>query len=159
MWLPVDSERAGKPRVTANYYALPFAAEFVGRGGQTKVVEQEVGDDGEGTLVAYAAYDAGKLARVAAMNLDVWQPEDGQRTSAVFRLKVSDGQTTVQIRGLNSADGALAKKGISWAGLQWTWENQGRPQEEEQFETKRSGSKGVVEIEVEASSAVLVTLA
>ena len=37
MWMPVESQKGGPPQVTANYYAMPFTANFVGKSGKTRV--------------------------------------------------------------------------------------------------------------------------
>lgn len=65
LWLPIASE-GEQPQVRPNFYSQPFIADFIGKSRQTQVARFHVsGGTGYSGLSGYAAYDAGKLARVA----------------------------------------------------------------------------------------------
>lgn len=69
MWLPAESETAGVPRVLPDYYAMPFAADFIGASGRTRVVELSVEGERNAKIVGNAAYDGGNVARIALVHL------------------------------------------------------------------------------------------
>ncbi|KAK3714340.1 hypothetical protein LTR37_007926 [Vermiconidia calcicola] len=121
MWLPVHSDTGGVPQVTANYYAMPFAADFIGDTGNTRVVALDLDDDDDGMIVAYAAYDDGALSRIGILNMRLWTLEDGDRLSRVISIRgMPDGVKEATVHYLFAGEGALQKHGITWKGLQWT---------------------------------------
>lgn len=65
LWLPIDSD-GDKAQVRPNFYSQPFVADFIGKSNKTQVANVHVaGGSGYSGLCGYAAYDAGKLSRVA----------------------------------------------------------------------------------------------
>lgn len=164
MWRAVES-RAGPPAVTANFYSQPFVADFIGKGGDTKVAELDItdsnGDHGDGYYAAYAAYNGdGTVARVAVLNLKIWtsdNQEDNNRPSINFQLPglpANVGQ--VVVHHLNAPGGALASKNLTYAGLEWTWESRGQEIKVEDNDDILDVVNGEVTISVGASSAVLI---
>ena len=98
LWLPQAIEDHPKPEVRAPYYAQPFIADFIGRGGTTKVVDLKLGQDRHS---AYAAYEHGKLARIALVNLNLWgriAPENPTITEvhdqSSFRAEIGSGKAS-----------------------------------------------------------------
>ena len=159
MWLPVKSDKAGLPRVTTNYYAMPFAAEFIGDSGETKVAPLEINDDAGGKLVAYGAYDYGKLARIAVLNLHMWRPLDGHRHHRIVSIDgLPEHATHASMHHLAAPDGALAKHGITWRGLQWTFESKGTEQRVKDDSVRLNITDRMLELELNATSAVMIEL-
>ncbi|KAI1208431.1 uncharacterized protein F4807DRAFT_431319 [Annulohypoxylon truncatum] len=158
MWRAVDSN-AGPATVTANFYSQPFIADFISKGGNTQVAKLDVGDDSNGTLTAYAAYESGKLARVALVNLDLWTPQNGTRTYVDFALKGLSGTSKqAKVHYLGAPNGALAKDGLTYAGFQWTKESNGI----DQLARNDSSVLGLdgtdVTVRVNATSALMILL-
>ncbi|KAI1386621.1 uncharacterized protein F4822DRAFT_444963 [Hypoxylon trugodes] len=158
MWRAVESKR-GDPIVSANYYSQPFIADFIGKGGKTQVSQLNLGDDRDGTLVAYGAYESGKLARIAFLNLDMWTTRNGTRPQVDFVLKgLSATGTQAKIHRLSAPDGALAKNNLSYAGLEWTWESRGIGQQLRDDSTVMDINSTNMTVSVDATSAVMVVL-
>ncbi|KAK3681899.1 hypothetical protein LTR37_020768 [Vermiconidia calcicola] len=121
MWLPVQSDTGGVQQVTANYYAMPFAADFIGDSGNTSVMALDLGDDDDGMVVAYAAYNDGELSRIVILNMRLWTAEDGDRLSRAISIRgMPEGVKEATVHYLSAGEGALQKHGITWRGLQWT---------------------------------------
>jgi hypothetical protein len=166
MWVPVAGKDIGKPRVRANYYSQPFVADFIGNSGKTKVVPLNISSSGDdkGLHVGYAAYDNGRLARLALLNLKVWDRELSQSTTrplATFSIdSLPSTITTATVYRLSSKEGALAQTNLTYAGLEWTYENGGRGGQVPGMNgtTVVNVGQGQLEVDVEASSAVLIDL-
>ncbi|KAI0387943.1 hypothetical protein F5Y04DRAFT_286849 [Hypomontagnella monticulosa] len=158
MWRAVASD-AGPPVVTPNFYSQPFIADFISKGGQTQVAELDVGGDGRGTFIAYGAFESGKLARIALLNLHFWTPQDGSRPHVDFTLR-SLPSTTKQVKAhhLSAPTGALAKEGLSYAGLQWTFESNGTDSRLKNDSLVLDVQGAEATVSVNATSAVLVVL-
>ena len=157
IWVPVKSDREGVPQVTANYYAMPFAADFIGSSGHTRVAPLSINDNDSGELVAYAAYDSGKLARIAILNLHVWTPDVGDRPSrsvSINNLPSDIGE--VSLHHLSGPDGALQKHGITWKGLQWTFESHGKDARIKDDSLNVIVSDGKMIIDLHDTSAVII---
>ncbi|KAF7799181.1 hypothetical protein EIP86_010412 [Pleurotus ostreatoroseus] len=122
LWQPV--QRNGRaPEVMPIYYGMLFAAEFLGRSGNVRV--KEIGGHHD-TLAAYAAYEGGNLARVAIVNLNLWE-QGKARTSTNVTLHVPSDVQNVTVRRLTSTVGAagLDPRNVTWAGLVYTKANNG----------------------------------
>ncbi|KAI6081206.1 hypothetical protein F4821DRAFT_249878 [Hypoxylon rubiginosum] len=159
MWRAVEADGL-PPAVTPNYYSQPFVADFIGRSGQTQVAPIDVDDDADGTLVAYGAYESGKLVRVAVLNVDLWTPQNcTTRPHVGFTLEGLPNTTTqVQVHHLTAPDGALAEDGLTYAGLQWTYENNGVEKQVGKDSNVLNVNGGVVKFPVRSSSAVMIVL-
>lgn len=159
MWIPVKSEQGGVPQVTANYYAMPFAADFIGKSGETRVMQLELEDDDSDKLVAYAAFDSDKLARIALINMHLWRPEDGSRPKRELSIKnVPNDISKVNLHKLDSFDGALAKHDITWKGLQWTFESKGKDDRVKHDREQVQVHNQLLTVEIDATSAVIIEL-
>lgn len=158
MWRAVDSN-AGPAIVSANFYSQPFIADFISKGGNTQVAQLDVGDDSKGTLIAYGAYESGKLARIALLNLDLWTSQNGTRTPVEFVLKGLPGTSRqAKVHHLSAPGGALAKDGLTYAGLQWTRESNGigKPARNDSSVLNLNGTD--LTVRVNATSAVMIVL-
>ncbi|XDG09317.1 hypothetical protein ABKA04_008932 [Annulohypoxylon sp. FPYF3050] len=158
MWRAVDS-KAGPATVSANFYSQPFVADFISKGGNTQVAKLDVGDDLNGTLTAYAAYESSKLARIALLNLDLWTSQNGTRNPVDFTLKGLPGTSKqAKVHHLSAPGGALAKDGLTYAGLQWTKESNGIGQQARNDSSVLELNGTDVTVRVNATSALMIVL-
>lgn len=174
-WLPTAYK--GLPAaVRAPYYALLFAADFLGpsaAGGTTVVSLQLHGAGRSGsttsdTLVAYGAYSGGRLQRVALLNMNYWasspSSRSGSRGNQTFSVMLGQGLGTarsVEVWRLASTKGATAMAAdITWAGSRWSAASAGL--EQAGAVSDRSvipvASDGSVQVTVRDSEAVLLRL-
>ncbi|KAI2470986.1 hypothetical protein F4781DRAFT_388350 [Annulohypoxylon bovei var. microspora] len=158
MWRAVDS-KAGPATVSANFYSQPFVADFISKGGNTQVTKLDVGDDSKGTLTAYAAYESGKLARIALLNLDLWTPQNGTRAPVDFTIKGLHGTSKqVKVHHLSAPNGALAKEGLTYAGLEWTLQSNGVGQHAKNDSSLLDINGTDLTVRINATSALLIVL-
>ncbi|KAI0521354.1 hypothetical protein F5B22DRAFT_596601 [Xylaria bambusicola] len=160
MWRPVKTSLGG-PRVTAHFYSQPFVADFIGKSGKTQVVELDVGMPHNGLYAGYGAYDNGKLARVALLNLELWDQKrsSGDRPSAKFSLSgLKNAGRKVMVHHLNAEKGALAQNGMTYAGLQWTWASKGKQKKVKDDSRILDFVDSKVDIMVNATQAVLLEI-
>ena len=160
MWRPVKTS-LGAPRVTAHFFSQPFVADFIGKSGKTRVAELDVGMPQNGLYAGYAAYDNGKLARVALLNLELWDPRrnSGDRHSAKFSLSgLENAGSKVTVHHLNADNGALAQQGMTYAGLEWTWVSRGKQMKVKDDSKVIGIVDGKVDVVVKATQAVLLEI-
>ncbi|KAI0485535.1 hypothetical protein F4859DRAFT_511735 [Xylaria cf. heliscus] len=160
MWRPVKTS-LGEPQVTPHFYSQPFVADFIGKNGKTRVVELDIGTPQNGIYAGYAAYDDGKLARVALLNLELWDSKrsSGGRPEATFSLSGLLGiGSSITVHHLNADDGALAEKNVTYSGLEWTWESRGKQKKvkDDSKIVKINGTEA--DISVNATQAVLLEI-
>ncbi|KAI0437923.1 hypothetical protein F4803DRAFT_555535 [Xylaria telfairii] len=159
MWRPVKTS-LGEPRVTAHFYSQPFVADFIGKTGKTRVFELDIGTPQNGLYAGYAAYDDGKLARVALLNLELWdsQSSSGGRSEAKFSLSgLSGAGSNITVHHLNADNGALAQENVTYSGLEWTWASLGK-QKKVKDDSKVLEINGKVDVIVKATQAVLLVI-
>ncbi|KAI0864735.1 hypothetical protein F4860DRAFT_463304 [Xylaria cubensis] len=160
MWRPVKTS-LGEPRVTPHFYSQPFVADFIGKSGKTRVVELDIGTPQNGLYAGYAAYDDGKLARIALLNLEIWdsQRSNGDRPEAKFSLSGLAGTgSNMTVHHLTADNGALAQKNVTYSGLEWTWASRGK-QKKVKDDGKILKINGTgVDIIVNATQAVLLEI-
>ncbi|KAI1124063.1 hypothetical protein F5Y10DRAFT_269464 [Nemania abortiva] len=162
MWRPVATS-LGEPRVTAHFYSQPFVADFIGRSGKTRVVELDVGTPQSGLYAAYAAYDDGKLARVALLNLELWDSQrnssSGGRPEARFSLTGLLGTgSNLTVHHLTADKGALAHENVTYSGLEWSWASQGKQKKVKNDSKMLEINSTEVDIMVKATQAVLLEI-
>lgn len=155
MWEPVNSTHwdIATPMVRPNYYSQPFVADFIGKGGRTKVASIL----SEEKLAAYAAYEDGKLARIAIVNLNLGKAsgEDRKKTDIVLD-DLAKGVESVTVHQLNSPHGSLAQTDITYKGLEWSFESKGL-QKQVRDDSKTVNIKGgKVTISIEEASAIIL---
>lgn len=165
LWLP-QASGATEAQVFASFYAQPFVADFVGRGGTTQVATVPVvgGDaDEDSNIAGYVAFeDGGAPQRLAIVNLDYWNSSSSPapRAAATVALRgLPVGVTSVTVDRLSSPLGAGAGADtITYAGSQWTYASNGVevPGVRDDSETLAVGADGRVDLSVDQSSAVLV---
>ncbi|KAI1418997.1 hypothetical protein F5Y12DRAFT_721317 [Xylaria sp. FL1777] len=132
---------------------------FIGKSGKTRVVELDIGTPQNRLYGGYAAYDDGKLARVAPLNLKLWDSRrsSGDHSEATLSLSGLEGSGR-NITVLNADNGALAQKNLTHSGLEWTWAPCGK-QKKIKDDSKVRGINGTeVNITVNATQAVLLEI-
>lgn len=152
--------------VYANYYAHLFVGDFIGRSGKMQAVQLDTGAANNDTLVAYAAYEAGTVKRVAVVNMAFWNgsdPNAAARPSQNMTIAVPAGVVptggNVTVRTLSAALGSteVDTDAITWAGMKYTLVNDGLAQSVGPREVVLPvNSAGQVTVNVPASQAVML---
>lgn len=156
MWLPIDSGDMTK-QTFANFYAMPFVADFIGKEGDKRVTTLETGVK---NVAAYAVFVDDSPTRVAIVNLNAWDQGEGPRSAVSFELRVPTGHESVRVHLLNSPQGAHASAAsITYAGSQWTSDSEGRELKDVRHDTKvLKVQDGKVKIAAFDSQALLIHL-
>lgn len=154
-WIGYGSNAA----VQGPFYASPYVATFVGNSSAATTVNIISNT----TLYpAYAAYDGGRLSRLALLNLDYWSSNASTtaRPTHTFTLSVPSAVKTGHVSQLSSPDGATGQApSMAFAGTQWSLASNGRPvpnQRSDSFDVQASA--GVLRVPVPASEAVIVNV-
>lgn len=153
-WQPVEYN-GSPPQVRPSYYAQVFAADFIGTSPQMQIYNIDLG---LANMSAYAAYDHGKLARIAIVNLDEWNT-----TTAYLRplqqicIRVPQGVESVLVKYLTSP-GANSTNSITWGGVSWSYASNGVGVKVENTDQIVEARDGVAQIIVKSSEAVMVTI-
>lgn len=157
MWLPIDS--AGfERRVYSNFYAMPFVGDFIGIGGGSRAVQLQTGVE---NVVAYASYVEDKPARIAIINLNIWDKVDGtERPSVTLALQLPEDVSEVKVDILSSPEGAHASgDSMTYAGSQWTSESNGQEVKGVRDDSYTLGVEGgKAEVKICSSQALLLHL-
>lgn len=156
LWHPQYNNTAGA--VLPAFYAQIFAAEFIGSHGNVTVANIDLGQP---HLSAYAAYEGANLARLAIINLELWDghhESQEKRHSKQMLLHVPAGTDSVTLKRLTSPAGGVARSSnqITWGGMQWTYENEGRGENVSTGAERLTVKDGTVHIAVNASEAAMV---
>ncbi|KAJ6587915.1 hypothetical protein B0H19DRAFT_1225934 [Mycena capillaripes] len=123
-WQAVDGGKGHPKAVHGNFYGLVAGADFIGAAGDLKVRTLPMEDHPE--IVGYAGYNGEKLTKVAVLNLQVWNKGDGERLQRNISLtKLGADVKRVRVSRLTSPNGAADEDNVSWAGQQFTAENDG----------------------------------
>ena len=143
LWSPVDAE-GYEAQVRPNFYSQPFIADFIGTSSETKVVNLHVtGGVGHSGLCGYAAYDAGKPARIALsmtsqslgmngkltrlVNFNFWSeyastteslPSPTNRPVHTVNIRLPSEIRSAAMQTLNSPEGAYGNSSLTWRGLE-----------------------------------------
>ncbi|KAK4614552.1 Beta-glucuronidase [Fulvia fulva] len=154
MWQPVPSKFA-PPQVRANFYAMPFVADFLGKNPSRVNAIPLKGSD---TLAAYSAWEGGRIKRIAVVNLKVWNKGQGQGARGFVNFKIENlgAVRSARVNYLTSPDGGKAEDSLTWSGLQWTYESNGKGVRVKNDEKIVAVKDGVMNVAVEASSAVII---
>ncbi|KAI0355952.1 glycoside hydrolase family 79 protein [Trametes cingulata] len=106
------------PQVQPLYYAGLVVGSFIGSSGSTKVFELEVNDP---NVSGYAAYEGGRLVRIALVNLDAWLSGNAETQRPSVRLDLNLTKPTnsagrfARMKRLNIQH-ADDLSGLTWAG-------------------------------------------
>ena len=128
LWQPSTSDTLAA--VTKNtYYGLIATAEFIGRGGNTKVVEIAPGGNDGTYFSSYAAYQGRKLVRVALCNLNYWDNADGTKrpVESIELQGLPRSTKSVTVKYLTNPNGAgHDATDTTYAGSQWGYDSLGK---------------------------------
>ncbi|EXJ71434.1 uncharacterized protein A1O5_05242 [Cladophialophora psammophila CBS 110553] len=175
-----DGKTKRNHTVLAPFYGQVFAAEFIGSslGEDVQVIELAItgdgdGNTGSGALSAYVAYESGRPARVAVINMQCWSgmancssSESLSRPSQEVEVSVPKDVKSALVEKLTSPCGAdaFADQGITWDGVSWnTAENDGigrqvLDRDDDSVANVTIVNNGTVNVRVGASEAVMVNL-
>ncbi|KAJ7655488.1 hypothetical protein B0H17DRAFT_1214007 [Mycena rosella] len=122
-WQPVTTQDELKA-VQGNWYGLVFAADFIGTGGDFQVYPLQV-HPAHPNIVSYAGYNSGILTKFAVLDMTFW---NGTGISAVnIKLANLDARITgARVSRLTAPGGSTQMHNISWAGKQWSAEDDGQ---------------------------------
>ena len=143
-----------------------FAADFIGTSGETRVTEFSLpGQGATAEVVAYGAYDDGRLSRIAAINY-------ADATSLSFDLGADSGVTQVELRRLinyspqsdlnfNQHYGDPQDKyqcTITWGELTWNSTTNGLGVKASDDTISMKVENGIVEMDLEQNTAFMAFL-
>jgi hypothetical protein len=139
------------------YYGNIFVARFIGNSGRTQIVNYPL----EGpSNVAYGAYEDSKLARLALLNLDIYNlssANGASRPTTTFTFPAPDGCQSAKVTLLTAPE-ATSNSSITFGGYSYDYDRaQGRPVKVADDDTTISPANGVFSVGVGASQAVIVT--
>ncbi|KAK7539301.1 uncharacterized protein J3D65DRAFT_618158 [Phyllosticta citribraziliensis] len=145
-------------RVLGGFYGDVFVADFIGRDGELRVAELATANE---NITAYAGYSGDALRKIALVDLSLWNgtAAQGERPSQTVTLQgLGDATERVMVQRLTGPGGMALATEISWAGQQWLTEGNGRPSTTRNDTLTIDVGGGVVDVEIMASEALLVTL-
>ncbi|SMR55723.1 unnamed protein product [Zymoseptoria tritici ST99CH_1E4] len=117
LWTPTASKWGSQARVQPNYYSQPFVADFISR---TPPRVVEIPMPGQHVLSAYAGYQNGKLAKIAFVNMNLWDGK-GKRPGGFFVMNgLPKGVKSAKIHYLTSKNGYMARDSLTYKGMKWT---------------------------------------
>lgn len=160
-WRPIP-HGSSPPAVLAQYYGLAFVADFLGLETAPQLrVTSLYNEPAHPNLSPYAAYVNGVLDRYVVVDLNMWNStETKPRPDRTVGVAVPNGVKGAQLRRLTGSgtDARASNTGnITWAGVQYTFENpKGLPSSAVVEALKISNGKALFSLK--ASEAVLVTL-
>ncbi|KAI8632144.1 family 79 glycoside hydrolase [Xylariaceae sp. FL1651] len=161
-WLPIAVNET-KPFVKPPYYGNVFAARFIGPSGKTQINHHLLGDPlhPDEHNVAYAAYDDGKLARVALLNIlefNGTQSGEDERPFTTFSFPAPTGVSIARVARL-WAPQAHENTTIIFDGYTYSYEQgKGKPLMVSDDEELVHAQDGVFSVDVEASGAAIITV-
>ena len=156
-WQPVHLNRTeiDTPHTRGPYYGMVLAADFIGTAPDFQVKNIQLKAE---NLSAYAGYTSGSLAKIAIINLDVWNPKAGaKRPVQEVILDLPQHVTNIEVQKL-TGPGVDSFQNITYAGIAWTYENRGAGVMVVNSTEILKVNKGTVDVNIQASEAVVVTL-
>ncbi|KAF2096599.1 hypothetical protein NA57DRAFT_67284 [Rhizodiscina lignyota] len=154
-WRPVEYFGA-PPAVLPPYYAQVFVADVIGAPDDVRISNLDLGPD---LLSAYTVFSANseKIAKAVLVNLEEWN------TTTTYPSPSTQVQLLTPIKGLwriekLTAPGAESLANITWAGTSWTYESNGLPIQVADTTEYVHSMKGVLDVRIRASEALLLTL-
>jgi Glycosyl hydrolase family 79 C-terminal beta domain len=155
-WQPVPLTRTeiDSPHTRGPYYGMILVADFIGKTPDFRVKNIELNHK---NLSAYAGYNSGSLAKLAIINLDIWNPHAGaQRPTQKVTLDLPEHVSTIEVQKL-TGPAVDSFDNMTWAGMEWTYENRGVGVKVlNNTETLEVHNK-TVEVSIQASEAIVVT--
>ena len=153
-WVPVPKD-GREPYVRAPLYGQIFAAEVLGHHQEVQVYPIP---DLPWNMSAYAVYEASDLAQYVVINFDEWNSTTSyDRPVQEINLEVPSWVDTVQVRRL-TANGANADENIMWAGQSWNFTDGRLAKKGAEAWEVFSATNGTVDLGLQSSEAILVSL-
>lgn len=155
-WTPgLDPDNGNQgPGVWGPYYAFPFAADFIDGATDLQVVpvlQQE-------KLVAYAGYESDRLSKLVIINLEVWNKTTSfPRPSREVKFQVPPTVTKAKAEKL-TAPGADVGEDITWAGMRWTYQSKGLPEQAIHDTEIISAVHKSLTVNIQSSQAVMLSM-
>jgi hypothetical protein len=155
LWVPEINKTRGA--VLPAFYGHMFSAEFIGSHPNVQVANIDLHSP---RLSAYASYEDGALSRIAVVNLNLWNRKtDPPRPSEHITLSVGGDTKIIKVKKLTSIQGGSAQApNITWGGMQWTYENDGKAVSVLNDTQVLPVHRGIVDIQVKSSEAVMIFL-
>ena len=123
-WQPIDANGTAKG-TRPPYYGLAFAAKFLGSSGTTQLLNIDLDTQ---YLSAYAAYESGKLSRLAVVNLleyNATSPQ-GHRPTQRLTFAAPGHSQYIRVEAL-TAPSSESNTSITLAGVSYDYQkNDGR---------------------------------
>ena len=110
--------------------------------------------------VAYAAYDGGKLARMALLNMEIYNltTSNGTRPSNMFTFDAPEDVNSAEVTRLTAPE-ATSNSSITFGGYSYDYDKaMGKPVKVGNGTSTVEAQDGKFSIEVAASEAVIVSL-
>ncbi|KAJ6452906.1 hypothetical protein DFH09DRAFT_1351464 [Mycena vulgaris] len=125
-WQVVNTKNESKS-VRGVWYGHVFTADFIGTGGDFQIYRVPV-NDSHRNIASYAGYNSGLLTRFAVLDLRFWNgANDTGRPAVDIELADLDaGITGARVSRLTAPGGSNALLNISWAGKQWSADDDGQ---------------------------------
>ena len=149
-------QKESKNEVLPSFYSLAYMSSFVGNATDLRVVPVLESE----TFTAYAGYENDAPTRIAIVDLQEWNAttkHPSTRPSQVLKFHVPTSVTNVIVQSLKGP-GADSSNHITFAGTSWTAASQGLPVQVSKASTTVPVKNGRVNVKVEASEALLLTL-
>lgn len=149
------------PAVMPPYYAHPFVADIIGKNGDVRIKNFDLGLS---EFAAYGVWDnaSNALKRIVLLNLNTWRTTDaGGRPSRSVAIRSGSLSGTYTVDKL-TAPGADTIDGsqVTWKGTSWSWESKGLPyQQAPTSETVRASNGRIGPVSVRSSEAVVINIA
>ncbi|KAJ7731670.1 hypothetical protein DFH07DRAFT_755558 [Mycena maculata] len=125
-WQPVTTPGVPKA-MRGNWYGFVYAADFIGSGGNFQVQPLPI-HTSHPNIVSYAGYNLGQLTKLAMLDMEFWNGvNDTGRPAVNIELADLDANITgVRVSRLTAPGGSKELENISWAGRQWSADNDGQ---------------------------------
>lgn len=134
-WQPKTLTSRGLPQkwesqaVAAPYYGYLLVADFIGPASEVKMQQVPIANQGDDpTVLAYGAYEDGKLKRVSILNLKQCGPGSTDCTDTTITLPLPHGATKMSIdkmTGPNNLGTTATGKDMAYAGKTYLWSKNG----------------------------------
>lgn len=172
LWQPTNF-KGRVPAVLPPYYAMLFAADFVGANAGSRPVRIAEVDLHIDKLTSYVAYEKspGVPLRVAVVNMRFFSGTESAgnpRNYQPLRLNLPKTAKSIVVERMGSIRGATAgsganggddqNSGISWQGMRYSYESGGNPQRVVSDTNTKVVNNGVAEVAVRDSEAIMVTI-
>ncbi|KAJ7199967.1 hypothetical protein GGX14DRAFT_467109 [Mycena pura] len=146
--------------VRGTWYGHVFTADFIGTGGDLQVHRLPV-NDSHPNIASYAGYNSGLLATFAVLDMRFWNGtnETGRPAVNIELANLDAGITGARVSRLTAPEGSNALANISWAGKQWSADNEGQePKGNDSVVVKVANGSLAESVSIFASQGILLQM-